>query len=405
MRMSLVRVLTWVLYLALCLGTTVSCWNHNSRFTAGHLLVADATQLRHTRIVAHLREPIRPGENLLWCGTFQLAWNETADLMGGGPLRLASPTGVTDALNRREFVKEFLDEDSYVALADFVRNRPHARIRSELLRKFHGRATPRLIPDPALTPRPQDIVAYAYLYKDLAFPAAFEDVEREETFAGQPVAWFGVDGAKPGQERMHDQVTVWQYRSRSECIVELASKSGRDRIILAKVHPGKTLADTIASVSATTSPHREAERGRGASGPGASRPNAALPGLSYPCTMLPGDILMIPKMNFDLVRQYTELEGLRLAPSRPGAFEDRLILSAAQAIRFQMDKEGVRLRSESHIAIGCGAPPARAFHVLLFDSPFLLMLQRHGAAMPYFALWVDNAELLARLQATKEASP
>ena len=30
----------------------------------------------------------------------------------------------------------------------------------------------------------------------------------------------------------------------------------------------------------------------------------------------------------------------------------------------------------------------------VFDKPFLIMLQRKDAEMPYFALWVDNTELL-----------
>ena len=34
---------------------------------------------------------------------------------------------------------------------------------------------------------------------------------------------------------------------------------------------------------------------------------------------------------------------------------------------------------------------------MIFDKPFLIMLQRSDAKMPYFALWVDNAELLVRV--------
>ena len=30
----------------------------------------------------------------------------------------------------------------------------------------------------------------------------------------------------------------------------------------------------------------------------------------------------------------------------------------------------------------------------IFDKPFLILLERKGAANPYFALWVGNAELL-----------
>ena len=31
---------------------------------------------------------------------------------------------------------------------------------------------------------------------------------------------------------------------------------------------------------------------------------------------------------------------------------------------------------------------------MVFDKPFLIMLQRSDAKTPYFALWVGNADLL-----------
>ena len=30
----------------------------------------------------------------------------------------------------------------------------------------------------------------------------------------------------------------------------------------------------------------------------------------------------------------------------------------------------------------------------IFDKPFLVMLKREGREMPYFAMWVENTELL-----------
>jgi hypothetical protein len=62
-----------------------------------------------------------------------------------------------------------------------------------------------------------------------------------------------------------------------------------------------------------------------------------------------------------------------------------------------MDEEGIRLRSESHLALGCAAhyePKPR--YMMIFDKPFLIMLKRVNANVPYFALWVDNPELLIR---------
>ena len=62
-----------------------------------------------------------------------------------------------------------------------------------------------------------------------------------------------------------------------------------------------------------------------------------------------------------------------------------------------MDEQGVKLKSESHIAFSCAAecrPPDK--HIMVFDQPFLIMLRRTDAKSPYFALWVDNPELLVK---------
>ncbi len=60
-----------------------------------------------------------------------------------------------------------------------------------------------------------------------------------------------------------------------------------------------------------------------------------------------------------------------------------------------MNEKGVELRSEAHAAFGCAkqGPPVPQ-HRMIFDKPFLILLERTNAPMPYFALWVDNSELL-----------
>jgi hypothetical protein len=33
---------------------------------------------------------------------------------------------------------------------------------------------------------------------------------------------------------------------------------------------------------------------------------------------------------------------------------------------------------------------------MIFDKPFLVLMRRADRTMPYFALWVDNAELMVK---------
>jgi len=47
------------------------------------------------------------------------------------------------------------------------------------------------------------------------------------------------------------------------------------------------------------------------------------------------------------------------------------------------------------MSFGCGASvPPEPHHVMIFDKPFLILLQRTDAPLPYFALWIGGPELL-----------
>ena len=118
-----------------------------------------------------------------------------------------------------------------------------------------------------------------------------------------------------------------------------------------------------------------------------------------PSSALPSDLLAIPKMNFDITRRYTELQGLQLIPTAPGMADDLQVVAADQNTRFLMDEEGVELRSESTMSFGCSAEsPHVPQHQLIFDKPFLLLLSHGRSKSPYFVLWIGNTELLVTTQ-------
>ncbi|MDD4889312.1 MAG: hypothetical protein PHU85_05230 [Phycisphaerae bacterium] len=343
---------------------------HDSAFSTQHLLTAQRGDLKSTTITPVLSEPISAGRNVLWCGTFQLAWNEVRTLVGED-LHFDNDPPMATALNNGGFSRRDLDDDSFVALAGFVRGGIFARIDSALKAKFRGQASPHYLPPPSLTPRPQDIVAYSYLFKHLEFAVPFEKVDQGMSFKGRSVEAFGLPTWKPDHASRYTQVLIHDYRSADDFVIELKSTAAGDRLILAKVPPGDTLAATAAAVQKRLT----------------TRPEA----------MSTGDTLLAPKMNFDLTSDYHELCGRHLVVANPKVAKDLLILSAVQNIRFQIDEKGVRLRSESHVSFGCSAEYSpRPKHVLIFDQPFVVLMQRQAASNPYFALWVSNAELLEK---------
>ncbi|MBM4030787.1 MAG: hypothetical protein FJ291_03280 [Planctomycetes bacterium] len=343
--------------------------SHDAAFTKVGLLTARAEELKSTTITAHLEEPIAPGRNVLWCSTFQLAWNEACTLIGED-IHLQNDPPLVGLLNKKSATKGDLDDASYVALAGFVGEDIYAKIDKALADRFKGSATPRYNRPMHAPVRPQDFVAYCYLFKHLEFPTPFQRLDTPLVFRGTPVRSFGFEGHSDSHSPLYDQVVLIEYRSRDDFVIELKTKSKGDRFLLAKVTPEADLAKAIASVQARVAK-------------------------ATPARVLAEDILMVPLMNFDLTREYRELYGQTLKVADPKVAKDIGILAAVQNIRCQLDERGVRLRSETEVGFGC-AEDVGPTHYLIFDKPFLMLLQRADAKLPYFALWVETPELLVQ---------
>lgn len=359
------------IFLALSSGSA-GLWHYRDIiFGSEYLLTSSAAELKKTVVSAHLEQPIEPGRNVLWCATFQLAWNEACELIGED-IHLKNAPPMAAILNKKTATKDDIDEPSYVAAAGWMHDGILDIIRSELDRKFEGKASPRLldlIPDSGIQ-RPQDIVTYAYLLKNLQFPVPFEAIEEPLHFKGAKVACFGVNELKLATPDVLDQVLILDYKHQYDFVIELKTKSSGDRLILAKIPPENTVEETISTVN--------------------TRIDQATP-----VCMQMYDVLKVPKVNFDIRRDYSELSGKQLITTNPNVAKDLIVLTAKQDIRFQMNEKGVELESEAVVGFGCGSGP-ESRHIMIFDKPFLIMLKRANRKIPYFALWIDNPELLVK---------
>ncbi len=336
---------------------------HDDSFTKDGLFKADASKLTDTQLVVSPALPLDPTKNVLWCGTFQLAWNELVRLVGEKPLFAPSSPAV-DLLNRSAFNKADLDPSSYIALADFESNQVEAKIRAALEKTFGGAASPELIPPVPVHPGPDDFVAYAYLYKNLAFAEPFTDGSMK--FDGRPVKSFGFP-SEPTDE-LTRQVQIFDYRSPDDFVLSIQTRSTADQLILAKVAPGDTLEATVQAVLGRMTAH-----------PLESASSS--------------DSLAVPKLNFDLRRHFSELEGRVFQPGPLAKVKSNLVISdAEQLVRFQLNEKGAVLKSEAVIVMRMSVAMPR--HSLVFDKPFLILLKQRDSPRPYFALWVGNPALL-----------
>jgi hypothetical protein len=122
----------------------------------------------------------------------------------------------------------------------------------------------------------------------------------------------------------------------------------------------------------------------------------------------PGDVLAYSYLfkNLEFEHHFEKLtDGASFAGKTVSGFgfgSHGRIEMARQLIRFKLDEIGAKLKSEAVVPVTLSASPFREeISQLIFDKPFLIFMERKGSANPYFALWVDNPELLVPLSPEK----
>ncbi len=337
------------------------------------LLKANAKQLEQTLVTAHLETPLPPGKSVLWCSTFQLVWNESCSA-AGGDLHLKDEPAMVPILNKKTATEADVDASSCLVMSGPIEQGIVDEIQKRLDRRFGGRASPDLLRNVESQLPQEGFLAYAYLYRTLPFEYPFKRLEKPLTFGSSKVASFGLQKATSRMDDIHriQQVAVLDYQDANDFVLELKPKDKTERIVLAKISPAETLHKTIENVRsriASTKLNKMQQR------------------------MEPGESIIIPILNFDLQQAYEELYGTPILT--PGPLQGMPIVLALQSIRFRLDERGAILKSEAiNAAAKCAVlSKPREF---IFDRPFLILLERRDAQMPYFALWVDNPEILTR---------
>src|SRR5262249_11987561 len=150
--------------------------------------------------------------------------------------------------------------------------------------------------------------------------------------------------------------------------LDLSRESNPSQLIMAKMKRGRSLAEMLAAIGRKIE-HRDRR---------------------WKPSLEETDILLIPNIHFQIEHHFTELEGRNKVFLSPRDLRGLFLRSAVQIVHFQLDRNGASVSSAARIAVGGGRPP------FAFDEPFLLYMQKRGTQQPFFAMWVDNAELLQK---------
>ncbi|MDD5022114.1 MAG: hypothetical protein PHR82_08330, partial [Endomicrobiaceae bacterium] len=321
-------------------------------------------ELKQTEVTSYLQKKITNGKNLIYCSTFQLAWNVLWDGLIKEPIKLSGTPKIQNMLNERLTNKEDISDNAYIAMVGFDADGIVEKIDDALLKKFNNKKGCGI-----KLSNPSDFLAYSYLFKNLEFKNKFEELNDTYFNGKTKVKTFGIKTFSDASR----QVKILDYTDDNNFILKLESKSENDEIILAKIEPKETLLSTVDYVLQQIKNKK-------------------------PMGLGTQDILQIPKFDFDILKEYSELTNRDFLNKN---FREYFIAKAFQGIKFKLDEKGVVLESYAGI-IG-----VKSVHInndikrLIFDKPFLFCLKEKNAKYPYFVMWVDNAELMLKINNDK----
>ena len=300
--------------------------------------------------------------NYIWGGAMNLAWNELNDNILHGKLQLNTADknvlAIVDKFNNPSVTKDDLDEASYYVKSGFGQETVDI-INKESKEKFPNKT----FGDLKINLSPHDIISYAYFLKEARYKTPFE--LWTVNFSGQNVAGFDASN-----EAERGNVKIIKYENDDKFIISLQLEDNSDQLILAK---GYNMADPQAVI-------KEINKNN----------------VGKLAAMGDSDVFEAPKLQLDYTASgYGNLIGKYLANH---GFENYLIASMVENIKFKMDETGAKV--ESQAIIGSQAELAYIAPIthknFILDKPYWVVMKRENSQNPYFILGVNNTGFMEK---------
>ena len=334
--------------------------------------------LSQTIIVPALDSPLTDGKNIIWCSSFQLAWNKMKDDVIGEPVQVVGAEELATRLNSAKQSAADLEPESFYAAAGRVKQGIIDEIKKDMATKFPSYSMPDFND---IADIPDAILSYSYLIANVPFKYPFLEYEDEFYFTDSSgtetnVSAFGVwESLK--YSHIRDQVEILYCNNDdkdhnpqeriNEFVIDLCKNSSPDQVVAAIVEPKESLEETIMHINTLIENFKNSENRNSDLGP-------------Y-------DAILIPEMFWEIDHRFDELVDRVVTNADP----PMPIVEARQGIKLRLDRYGATLESE--LTLKKVAPIPRNFR---FDRPFLVYMKMRDCEQPFFVMWVDNAELLSK---------
>ena len=300
--------------------------------------------------------------NKVWVGTFNLVWNDFMnDVIKGKIEFVDGESELANELNKQSFKAEQLSENSYFkihgqAVGEDLKN----KIKTGIKQKFNE--------DSKLIERidwndSNGYVLYAMLKKEFEFLEPFSTAMGSMEFKNSEnrVKYFGVDSSNKTKKKKN--VEILFYNSEKDFAIKLKTKDGEEVILYKTTGENKSFEENYNEIKKQQSNY------------------------SGKNTFEKEDILRIPFIKVNDEINYDELCGREIKNS------NYYIKQALQTIEFELNNVGGSVKSEAVIDATQKSLVDKK-RKMIFDSDFILYLKEENKEQPYFALKVDNTDVL-----------
>lgn len=296
--------------------------------------------------------------NTVWCGTFQLIWNDLKNDFAKQDIEFSPQLEVVKNLNKGQFNTSKISDNSYYKAQGIPTEKLKAEIEKEIKDKFNE--TSNILDGFDFDGNPDKYLLYAMLKKEFKFNKQFEELENGQFGAYENVKYFGTK--ENNSEELREQIQVLYYKSRDEFAVKLLTKQN-DEIIIAKGIDKDTFNETYKEIQDKQNSY-DGEK-----------------------EFLKTDTLKIPNIDFKTEKEFKELENKPFKISDGNSY---IIEKAIQTIQFELDKTGGKIKSEAGMGIAKTALIREEPRDFSVDNTFTLFLKEKDKDMPYFAAKIEN---------------
>ena len=296
----------------------------------------------------------------IWCGTFQLIWNDLKNDLAKQDIVFTPQLEVVENLNKETFTTKDISDEYYYKKVGTPSLALKEEIEKAIKDKFNE--TSDILDDFEWENRdPKDHFLYAMLKKEFKFEKAFEELSNDTFGEYENIKYFGIKSRD--KDELRKQVNVLYYNSEDDFAIKLNTKQ-EDEVILCKNPEGKSFNEIFKNITDKEKNYNGNKR------------------------LTEAEKLKVPNIKLKEKTEFTEIQ------DKPYLFSNGDVYSiekAIQTIEFELDRTGGKIKSEAGIMNKAeSAMPIDEPRKFYIDDTFAIFLIEEDKEVPYFAGLIND---------------